>query len=182
MPKQSRARQQAAGSDAPLTLTFTMNLSSGRVSATILSGIQSFHRSAEMNHWLLLADPKTYGFGDLMKEGKAVWDGISGNLAQKHMRQFKKGDRALIYHTAPDKAVVGSARISSNPYPDSNDAAGKLVVVGLRPESKLANAVPLEALRNNPGLSGMTFLKIQRIAVSPVSKAEYDEILRMAGK
>ena len=59
-----------------------------------------------MNYWLLLADPKVYGFDQLVKDKKTTWDGISGSLAQKHMRSFKKGDLVLIYHTAPDKAVA----------------------------------------------------------------------------
>ena len=133
-----------------------------------------------MNHWLLLADPKSYGFGKLLKDKKTVWDGISGNPAQKHMRGFKKGDRALVYHTAPDKAIIGAARVVSDPYPDPRDRTGRLVVVDLAAESRLAQPVSLAALRDNPRLSGMAFLKIQRIAVSPVTKAEFDEIRRMA--
>jgi len=59
-----------------------------------------------MSCWLLLADQKSYGFDDLTRNKKAVWDGITGAPAQKHLRGFKKGDRAMVYHTAPDKAVV----------------------------------------------------------------------------
>jgi predicted RNA-binding protein with PUA-like domain len=58
-----------------------------------------------MNTWLLLADPKSYSFADLRRDKTTVWDGISGSLAQKHLRNFKRGDRLLIYHTAPDKAA-----------------------------------------------------------------------------
>jgi predicted RNA-binding protein with PUA-like domain len=133
-----------------------------------------------MNHWLLLADPKSYGYEDLSKVKKAVWDGISGSPAQKHLRQFKKGDTALIYHTAPDKAVVGIAQVISDPYPDPKDETGKRVVVDVQAVSRVEQSVPLVDLRDNPKLAGMAFLKIQRIAVSPVSKAEFDEILRMS--
>jgi len=132
-----------------------------------------------MNYWLLLADPKAYGFDDLERDKKTVWDGISGSLAQKHLRAFKKGDMALVYHTAPDKAVIGTASVLSDPYPDPKDPEGKLVVVDVQAIDRLKKAVPLQALRENKKLSGMTFLKIQRIAVSPVSKAEFDEIVRM---
>jgi predicted RNA-binding protein with PUA-like domain len=133
-----------------------------------------------MNYWLLLADPTTYGYEDLSSVENAVWDGISGAPAQKNLRQFKKGDTALIYHTAPEKAVVGTARVISDPYPDPKDETGKRVVVDVRAESRLARRVPLANLRDNPKLSDMAFVKIQRIAVSPVSKREFDEILRMS--
>jgi predicted RNA-binding protein with PUA-like domain len=61
-----------------------------------------------MSCWLLLADPKSYGYDQLLKDKRTTWDGISGSLAQKHLRTFRKGDRVLIYRTAPDKAVTGS--------------------------------------------------------------------------
>jgi predicted RNA-binding protein with PUA-like domain len=133
-----------------------------------------------MNTWLLLADPKSYSFADLRRDKTTVWDGISGSLAQKHLRNFKRGDRLLIYHTAPDKAVVGRAAVSSNPYPDPADASGKRVVVRVGDPTPLPIPVPLAALRSNPALSGMVFLKIQRIAVSPLSSSEFDAILAMS--
>jgi predicted RNA-binding protein with PUA-like domain len=137
------------------------------------------YREHDVNHWLLLADPKSYGFEDLVKDKKTVWDGISGSLAQKHMRSFKAGDKVLIYHTAPDKAVVGTARIVSDPYPDPKDHEQKMVVVDVERGAGFKQPVPLASMRENHKLSAMTFLKIQRIAVSPISKAEWDEIVRM---
>jgi predicted RNA-binding protein with PUA-like domain len=133
------------------------------------------------SYWLLLADPKSYKYDDLEKEKRTVWDGIAGSIAQKHMRSFQKGDEALIYHTAPDKAVVGVGRIVSNPYPDPKDAEAKLVVVDIEPVRRLKTPVSLQQLRENKKLAGMTFLKIQRIAVSPLSQTEFDEILKMGG-
>jgi len=53
------------------------------------------------------------------------------------------------------------------------------VVVDVQAIDRLKKPVPLQALRENKKLSGMAFLKIQRIAVSPLSKAEFDEIVRM---
>jgi len=133
-----------------------------------------------MNFWLLLADPKSYGIGELIDDGKTVWDGVTGSMAQKHMRSFKKGDKALIYHTAPDKAVMGTASVITDPYPDPADEEGKRVVVGVQAGARFKNAVPLSSMKENKKLAGMLFLKIQRIAVSPMSRAEYDEIALMA--
>ncbi len=132
-----------------------------------------------MSYWLLLADPKSYGFDQLQAEGHTVWDGITGSLAQKRLRSFKKGDSALIYHTAPDKAVIGSATVVTDPYPDPKDETGRQVVVNVEAQSRLKSRVSLEALKANATLANMAFLKIQRIAVAPLEKAEYDEILRM---
>ncbi len=132
-----------------------------------------------MSYWLLLADPSAYGFDKLANDKRTVWDGISGSLAQKRLRTFAKGDRALIYHTAPDKAVVGCAQVVSDPYPDPKDGSGKLVVVDVEADARLAHPVSLEDLRRNKVLANMSFLKIQRIAVAPLVEPEFNEILRM---
>jgi predicted RNA-binding protein with PUA-like domain len=132
-----------------------------------------------MSYWLLLADPKSYSYDQLQKDRRTVWDGISGSLAQKRLRTFQKGDRALVYHTAPDKAVIGTATIVRGPYADPKDVAGRLVVVDVEADTRLKSPVRLDALKGNRKLADMAFLKIQRIAVSPLEKAEYDEILRM---
>ena len=130
-------------------------------------------------YWLLLADPDSYGFEDLLRDGSTVWDGIAGAPAQAHLRSFKEGDEALVYHTSPDKAVAGKARVASAPFPDPADPAGKRVAVDVDAPSAFEKPVPLAALRENPKLAGMTFLKIQRIAVSPLSRDEFNEIIRM---
>jgi predicted RNA-binding protein with PUA-like domain len=131
------------------------------------------------NYWLLLADPKSYKYDDLEREKRTVWDGIAGSMAQRHLRNFKQGDEALIYHTAPDKAVVGVGRVASIPYPDPKDAGAKLVVVDIEPVRRLKTPVSLQRLRDNNKLAGMTFLKIQRIAVTPLNQTEFAEIPKM---
>ena len=128
---------------------------------------------------MLLADPKSYGFDQLLKDRRTVWDGISGSLAQKRLRTFKKGDRALVHHTAPDKAVIGSAKVVTDPYPDPKDETGKLVVVGVAAGARVKNPVSLDALKGSRKLANMAFLKIQRIAVAPLQEEEFDEILKM---
>ena len=134
-----------------------------------------------MGYWLLMADPESYGFDQLEKEPQAVWDGIKGSLAQKHLRSIRQGDSALVYHTAPDKAVVGMARVLSEPYADPKDREGKLVVVDVRATGRLKSPVSLAALKGNKKLQGMTFMKIQRVAVSPMTEEEFEEICRMGG-
>src|SRR5512140_2441097 len=132
-----------------------------------------------MAYWLLLADPESYGFNDLVKDRRTVWDGISGAPAQRHLRDFKEGDQALVYHTSPDKAVMGRARVVSAPYPDPADPTGKRVALDLEATNSFAQPVPVAALRENPNLSDMMFLKIQRMAVSPLTRSQFEEIIRM---
>jgi len=128
--------------------------------------------------WAFLADPEDFGWNELERDGKAIWDGIKNARAQNYLRTAAKGDRALIYHTAPDKAVVGIAEVTSDPRPDSN--AAERVVVEVRPLKKLKNAVSLAELKADPVLSGMSFVKMPRVAVQPVTTEQWKRLLDRA--
>ncbi|MGB6463401.1 MAG: EVE domain-containing protein, partial [Nitrosotalea sp.] len=60
-----------------------------------------------MNYWLVKQEPTTYNYDMLEKEKKTVWDGVHNNLALKHIRAMKKGDRAFFYHTGDEKQAMG---------------------------------------------------------------------------
>ena len=67
------------------------------------------------NYWILKTDAESYPFDELRREGRTVWDGVTNPLALKHIRGMAQGDRALIYHSGQEKALVGLARIVSDP-------------------------------------------------------------------
>lgn len=52
-----------------------------------------------MAYWLFKQEPSSYNYSQLEKDGKTVWDGVANNLALKHLRSVKKGDKAIFYHT-----------------------------------------------------------------------------------
>jgi predicted RNA-binding protein with PUA-like domain len=134
--------------------------------------------------WFFLSDPEDYHLDDLFRTGRTVWDGVKGGLAQKYLREVRKGDLALCYHTAPEKRVYAIARVVTDPYPDPSDPEGKRVVVDVAPEEKLVRPIPLSELRAEPALQEMRYLKMARLSVSPVTPKEWRAILAMgrAGK
>ena len=74
-----------------------------------------------MAQFLAKADPQEYSINDLKREGTAEWDGVRNPAAVKAIRMMKPGDTVLIYHSGRDAAVVGLARVASEPRPDRND-------------------------------------------------------------
>src|SRR5512132_2538018 len=84
-----------------------------------------------MAQWLLKEEPDHYGYDQLERDRKTVWAGVRNPLAQKHLRSIRKGDRIFYYHTGKEKAVVATAKASSDAYPDPNDRSGKLYVVDI---------------------------------------------------
>ena len=133
-------------------------------------------------HWFFLTDPETYHLDTLFRKEKDVWDGVHGAPAQKHLAQVKKGDRILGYHTAPEKAVYAILEAVSDSYPDPKEKEKTVWVVDVKGVRKLSRPVPLAELRADTKLAKMKFLVIPRMAVSPLTPEEYQEILRLAGE
>ena len=45
-----------------------------------------------MAYWLLKTEPSDYAYADLERDQGTLWDGVSNNLALKHLRQIRRGD------------------------------------------------------------------------------------------
>lgn len=134
-----------------------------------------------MAFWLLKTEPDCYAWDDLARDKSATWDGVSNALALKHIRNMKKGDLALIYHTGDERAAVGVAEVRSAPYADPAENDERLVVVDLKPKAKLARPVTLSDIKADPAFAGWDFLRIGRLSVVPVPDMMWGRILDLAG-
>jgi len=132
--------------------------------------------------WLLKSDPDHYSFSDLEREGKTVWDGISNNLALKHLRNVRHGDLVIVYHTGDERAAVGLAEAASDPYPDPKQKDSRLVVIDLKAKGKLARPVTLDEIKKATALKNFDLVRLPRLSVMPVSEAQWEALKAMAGK
>ncbi|HEY7511412.1 MAG TPA: EVE domain-containing protein [Vicinamibacteria bacterium] len=119
--------------------------------------------------WLLKTEPGTYSYQDLEREGRAVWDGVTNPVALRNLRAMKSGDRAFVYHTGGEKAVVGRARVVKAAYPDPTDKSGRLVVVDLEPAGRLARPVTLETIKALPVFADSPLVRQGRLSVVPLT-------------
>jgi len=131
--------------------------------------------------WLLKSDPEHYSFSDLEGDGKTVWDGISNNLALKNLRNVRRGDRVVVYHTGDERAAVGLAEAASDPYPDPKQKDPRLVVIDLKAKGRLARPVTLDAIKKAGALKNFDLVRMPRLSVMPVSEAQWNAIMTMAG-
>ena len=129
-----------------------------------------------MSLWLLKTEPDSYSWDNLIRDKKTVWDGISNALALKHLRAMKKGDLAFIYHTGDQRAAVGIAEITADPYQDPNSDDEHRVVVDLRPKRRLAHQVTLSDIKADPTFTDWVFLRIGRLSVVPVPEKMWKRI------
>jgi predicted RNA-binding protein with PUA-like domain len=132
--------------------------------------------------FLTKSEPGVYSFADLVREGKTCWDGVRNYQARNHLRSMKAGDQVLYYHSGSERAVVGIAEVVAEAYPDPGDPSGEFSAVDLRPLRALARPVTLAEIKATPALGDMILLRQSRLSVMPVSKAEFDTIVKMGSK
>ena len=133
------------------------------------------------NYWIVKTEPSTYSYDDLERQKTAVWDGVKNNLALKHLRQMKPGDRVLVYHTGDEKAVVGVAEAMSDAYPDPKQKDPKLAVVDLRALERLPRPVSLAEIKKDRAFADLGLVRMGRLSVMPTSAEQYNRLRKMGG-
>ncbi|MBC7381511.1 MAG: EVE domain-containing protein [Bacteroidia bacterium] len=133
-----------------------------------------------MNHWLVKSEPYKYSWDQFEKDGKAVWDGVRNYAARNNLRDMKKGDLVLWYHSNEGKEIVGIAKVSKEHYQDPTTDDTNWLVVELKPFKKLKNTVTLKQVKADERLKDIALVRIGRLSVSALKTEEFDVIMEMA--
>jgi predicted RNA-binding protein with PUA-like domain len=154
---------------------------------------------ADRNYWLVKSEPDTFSFDDLVASPKKTthWDGVRNYAARNHLQAMKKGDLVFFYHSsAAPAAIVGIAEVVREAYPDASafdtadshfDPKSKResptwFMVDLKAVEALPRAISLDEVKKTEGLENMALIRLGRLSVQPVTKAEYDTIRKLAAK
>ena len=129
-----------------------------------------------MGLWLFKQEPSAYSYDRLEAEGKTVWDGVSNNLALKHLRTVRKGDKILFYHSGDERRIVGIMQADSDPYPDPKSANKSLVVVDVKPLQRMHRPVTLEEIKLDGSFADWELVRLSRLSVMPVPLKVWEKI------
>jgi len=132
-----------------------------------------------MNYWLVKSEPSAYSWDDLVKDGGTRWDGVRNYQARNNLRNMKKGDLVLYYHSGALPEVVGTAKVVKGSYQDPTTDDDRWVTIDLAPVKPLKRPVALGDIKNEKRLKDISLIKQGRLSVMPVTKEEYDVILGM---
>jgi predicted RNA-binding protein with PUA-like domain len=127
-------------------------------------------------NWLVKEEPENYSYATFLKDRTTVWAGVRNPVAQRHLREMKKGDRVFFYHTGKEKQIVGTATVAKTAYPDPNDKAGSLVVVELAAAKALTRPVTLAEIKADKRFADMPLVRIARLSVQPVTDDQWEMI------
>ena len=133
-----------------------------------------------MKYWLVKTEPDVYSWDQFVKDKKTFWDGVRNYEARNNMQAMTKGDHVIFYHTGKEKQAVGLATVVKEAYQDPTSDDDRWVCVDLKPLEPLANPVTLAQVKDTASLKEMGLVKKGRISVIPVTKKEYDTVVKMA--
>lgn len=133
-----------------------------------------------MNYWLVKQEPEAYSWSDFVKDGRTAWTGVRNFQARNNLRAMKKGDLVFYYHSVSEKQVVGLARVVKEAYPDATAEEGDWSCVDLAPVKALKKSVTLEEIKTDKVLKQIPLVKQSRLSVTPLSKPEFDQLLKLA--
>jgi predicted RNA-binding protein with PUA-like domain len=135
-----------------------------------------------MAYWLVKSEPSTYGWEDLVRDGRTVWDGITNALALQNLRAARPRDEVVFYHTGGERRAMGIARVARAPYPDPKSGDEKLAVIDLVPVKLFTTPVTLDQIKADPAFAQWDLLRFSRLSFMPVPPAIWRRLLTMAGE
>ena len=132
------------------------------------------------SYWLFKTEPETYRFTKLLQDKTTNWDQVRNYQARNFLREVKRGDLALIYHSGADKAVVGIAKVTREAYPDPDpEKAGEWVQIDLCAVEPLQVPITLKVIKSTPQLSTLLLIKQSQLSCMPITAAHFQTFLKL---
>src|SRR5688572_20087753 len=139
-------------------------------------------------------EPDVFGLTHLKARPRqtACWDGVRNYQARNFMRDMKRGDQVLFYHSScAEPGVAAIAKVAKEAYPDhtawdpksdhydpkSTPQKPLWFMVDVKLERELKRPIPLEAIKAQAALKHMRLVQRgNRLSVMPVTKQEWKVI------
>ena len=131
-----------------------------------------------MNYWLIKSEPFKYSWEQFSKDKKTIWDGVRNYGARNNLRDMKKNELALFYHSNEGLEIVGIAKVSKESFQDPTTEDTRWLVVELKPLHGI-NEVSLETIKKDALLQNIGLIKQSRLSVMPLKVEEFDRILEL---
>ena len=145
-------------------------------------------------------EPDVFSWDHLIKakDQTTPWEGVRNYQARNLMRdEMKLGDQVLFYHSSCEvPGAVGIAEVVKESHPDltalnpksdyfdeksAKKGESQWAMVAVKAVKKFKEPVTLTAMRSIKGLEDMVLLRRgSRLSVQPVTKAEWDIIVKLS--
>lgn len=129
-----------------------------------------------MNYWMVKQEPSTYSWDDFAREKKTAWSGVRNYQARNFLRQMKKGDLVIFYHSGKNAAAVGSAKVARGAYQDPTTDDERWSAVDLSVAKKFTRPVTPAEMKKDRRLEDLPLFKQSRLSVMPVTREQFEAV------
>src|ERR1700730_211596 len=119
-----------------------------------------------MAYFLVKTDPDTYSITNLEEDKVTVWDGVRNPQAIRVIKDMHPGDDVLIYHSQGEAAIVGLARVVSEPRSDPSD--DKSWVVDVEFVRRFTQPVTLKEIKESHRFDDWSLVRQGRLSTMSV--------------
>jgi len=130
-------------------------------------------------YWLVKSEPEAYAWETFVQDGRTAWTGVRNYAARLHLNAMRPGDKVFFYASGGPKAVIGTAEVTKPAFPDTTADEPGWVAVELKAGKPLARPVTLAQIKADPILAKIALVRQGRLSVSPLAKAEFEQILKL---
>jgi predicted RNA-binding protein with PUA-like domain len=103
-----------------------------------------------------------YSITDLQRDGKTTWDGVRNAQARQAMQRMRPGDLVFVYHSGGVSAVVGVAKVLTDPMDDPGGE--KMTLVDVAFVHELTEPVSLKDVKASGEFADFALVKQSRLS------------------
>lgn len=129
---------------------------------------------------MIKSEPFKYSWDQMQSDGTTYWDGVRSYAARIFLYDMKIGDLCLFYHSNEGKEIVGITEVVKEHYQDPTTDDERWVAVDVKAVKSLAEPITLKQLKEDELLKDMRFVRQSRLSVAPVTKKEFDKVLKLS--
>jgi predicted RNA-binding protein with PUA-like domain len=117
---------------------------------------------------LLKTEPGTYSIDDLERDQETLWDGVTAPAAVKALRELRRGEMVVVYHTGTERRSVGLAKVVSVDASDTKNPQ-----VRIRFVKRTRRPRTLEDIKAQSLFAQSPLVRQGRLSVVPLSEAQF---------
>ena len=135
-----------------------------------------------MRYWMVKFAPFRVSWEDILATGKFEIYSVRNPQSRNNLEQMKIDDLAFYYHSQTDKQVMGIMQVTKEAHQDFTTSDPRWKSVTFEPIETLKRAIPLQAIKEEERLSQIALVRQPRLAVSELTKVEFDTIKNLSSQ
>lgn len=133
-----------------------------------------------MNYWLVKFAPFRYSWQDVLRNGSFEIYSVRNPQARNNLKAMQVGDEVLFYHSQEGNCIMGKMKVTKEAHQDPTTADIRWFSVTFEPIETFKNPILLSQIKNTMGLENIGLIKQQRLAVMPLKKEEFEQLIHLS--